>query len=431
MRRRSNRERGAVAVTVALLAIPVSMLTAFTMDFGVTYAKRQALSSGADSAALAVINQKRQLALANPTTYPDCASLVATDSTSAAAKATAVSQINLNSQYGEAVDASKITASLYCSGNRLVVDVSVDTQVPTTMGRMVGVNSLRANREAQAVIRIGGKADCGLCILGTGDHDIQNGNVVIAGGNVAFNGNAGSGPNGEVNVTTSGGTTSIDGTWLNPTKGDWIPQPLENQPTMEDPYAYMPMPPTMTGLVKKTNICTDGPGIYASLNPTTSPCNLSGGMYVITGPSHYSGPNDIVATNATLYFTCKDATGMPRECTATDTGDQDQEMTGQATLSVTAPTTTANSGIPKIAILADRNYHGKLSFRGNPAGAVTGTVYMLNGTIDIRGNGDTTAMTSLLVIKDLTFSGNNATLSISYDGSSSQPPPPIPVRLSK
>lgn len=414
---------------VALLAIPVSILVGFTLDFGVTYAKRQALSSGADSAALAIINQKRFLANANPTVYSTCLSLLATDPLSTGAKTTAVTQINANSQYGEAVAASSVTASLSCQGSTLVADVTVDTNVPTSMGQLVGVSSLRANRSAQAVMKLGGKAECGLCILGHQNHDIQNGNVVINNGNVAFNGNAGSGPNGEVNVTTSGGTTSIEGSWLFPSKGDWAPAPLQNQPEMADPLDFMTVPPDMSGLTKKNNICTDGPGIYASIDPTMNPCLIGGGLYVITGGTHYSGQNNVLATAATLYFTCKDASGMPRECAAGEGGDQ--QFTGQSTLAITAPSTTVNRGIPRVAILADRNYAGEVSFRGNPVGGISGTIYMRSATLDVRGNGDTTALTSLLVVKDLTFSGNNATLNITYDGNANIIIPPVAQRLSK
>lgn len=411
------------------MAIPMSVLVGFTLDFGVTYAKRQALSSGVDSAALAIVNQKRLLATANPIVYSTCLSLLATDPLSTAAKATAVTQINANSQYGETVAASSVTAALSCQGSTLVADVTVDTDVPTALGRLVGVSSLRANRAAQAVMRLGGKAECGLCVVGTADHDIQNGSVQISSGNVAFNGNAGSGPNGEVNVTTSGGTTSIQGSWLFPSKGNWTPAPLQNQPEIADPLAFLTTPPDMTGLVKKTNICTGGPGIYPSFNPTTDPCNLAGGLYVITGGTHYSGQNNIKATGVTLYFTCKDASGMPRECGVGE--GEDQQLTGQSTLSITAPTTTVNQGIPKLAIMADRNYAGMLSFRGNPVGGIVGTIYMLSGTLDIRGNGDTTTLTSLLVVKDITFSGNNVVLAINYDGAANVTIPPVPQRLSQ
>ena len=191
----------------------------------------------------------------------------------------------------------------------------------------------------------------------------------------------------------------------------------------------MTVPPDMSGLTKKNNICTDGPGIYASIDPTMNPCLIGGGLYVITGGTHYSGQNNVLATAATLYFTCKDASGMPRECAAGEGGDQ--QFTGQSTLAITAPSTTVNRGIPRVAILADRNYAGEVSFRGNPVGGISGTIYMRSATLDARGNGDTTALTSLLVVKDLTFSGNNATLNITYDGNANIIIPPVAQRLSK
>jgi hypothetical protein len=291
------------------------------------------------------------------------------------------------------------------------------------------VSSVRANRSAQAVIKIGGKGDCGLCIIGDQDHDIQNGNVDITNGNVAFNGNAGSGPNGEVNVTTTGGTISIEGDRLFPSKGEMNPAPLTHQSKMTDPLAFLTMPPDMTGLVKKTNICTDGPGIYASFAPSANPCNLGGGLYVITGGTHYSGQGQVNATAATIYFTCKDGSGWPRECGVGE--GEDQELTGQSSLGVTAPITTASRGIPGVALLADRNYAGTLSFRGNPVGGVTGTIYLKSATLDIRGNGDVTTVTSLIVVDDLTFSGNNATLTINYSLSANIKIPPAAPRLTK
>ena len=189
------------------------------------------------------------------------------------------------------------------------------------------------------------------------------------------------------------------------------------------------MPPDLTGLTKKTNICTDGPGIYASFEPTTDPCQLSGGMYVITGGTHYSGQNSIVANGVTLYFTCQDSFGMPRVCGPGE--GEDQELTGQGTLGISAPTNTANQGIVGVSILADRNYAGTLSFRGNPVSGISGTIYLKSGTLDIRGNGDTTTATSLIVVDDITFSGNNATLTINYSASSNIVIPSSQLRLTR
>ena len=217
---------------VALLAIPVSILVGFTLDFGVTYAKRQALSSGADSAALAIVNQKRLLATANPLLYSTCLSLLATDPLSTGAKATAVTQINANSQYGETVAPSSVTAALSCQGSTLVADVTVDTTVPTSLGQLVGVSGLRANRSAQAVMKLGGKAECGLCMVGNADHDIQNGDVSITRRQRRLQRQ-------RRLRSQRRGQRHHDGRHdehrghlgCSPSKGDWTPAPLQNQPS--------------------------------------------------------------------------------------------------------------------------------------------------------------------------------------------------------
>ena len=56
-------ERGAVAVIVALLMIPMLVLSAFAIDFGNSYSQSRALSTGADSAALAVLNEAKAVNL--------------------------------------------------------------------------------------------------------------------------------------------------------------------------------------------------------------------------------------------------------------------------------------------------------------------------------------------------------------------------------
>ena len=301
--------------------------------------------------------------------------------------------------------------------------------VGTIFAGVFGRDSVAVGSQAEVAFEPGGKADCGLCIIGDQDHDVQNGNIAIANGNVAFNGNAGSGPNGSVNITTTGGSISIEGDRLFPSKGVWNPAPLTQQPETDDPLAFLTMPPSTAGLTKKTNICADGPGIYASLAPSSSPCVLSGGMYVITGGTHYSGQTNVVANGVTLYFTCKDSSGWPRPCGPGE--GEDQELTGQGTLGISAPTTTANNGIPGLAILADRNYAGTLSIRGNPTSGLSGTIYMKSATLDIRGNGETTTASSLIVVDDLTFSGTNATLSINYTASGNVVIPPTRLRLTK
>lgn len=134
-----------------------------------------------------------------------------------------------------------------------------------------------------------------------------------------------------------------------------------NQPPIVDPLANLSMPDYST-LLPKTNSCTQGPGIYASL--TACPGGMLPGLYVLTGPTHLSGQSDIVAAGVTLYFTCGSPT-VPRTCNTGESGG-DLLFTGQGTLAITAPTTRPRP-TKGLSIVADRNNTATFSFRGNGA----------------------------------------------------------------
>ena len=110
-------DRGAVAVMVALLALALVGLLAFTTDFGIAYAEKQALRTGADSAALAVARTQYRLQLKNPSRT--CLQAKAADTalpTSDAGKSSTVSlrQVNANAPFGAALPATGVTTTLAC-----------------------------------------------------------------------------------------------------------------------------------------------------------------------------------------------------------------------------------------------------------------------------------------------------------------------------
>jgi Flp pilus assembly protein TadG len=149
-------ERGAVAVIVAILLIPLSILLAFSLDLGNAMAQRQALYTSSDSAALAVAGRERTLAQANPS--KTCAQLVSDDAALPVGSAdksstVALAQINANSGFGPTVSASDVTATLSCTGassGTLQASVYVRKVVATTFGRLAGVSNLNINRTSVA-----------------------------------------------------------------------------------------------------------------------------------------------------------------------------------------------------------------------------------------------------------------------------------------
>lgn len=173
LRVRKGAERGAVAVTVGLLLVPVAVLMAFGLDFGNAFSQRQALATSADSAALAVADSQQAMALAAPGTT--CPQLVSADSALPAGSANksstiALNQVQANSGYGATIQASDLTTTLTCTGTSsgtLQVVVTVNKAVPTTLGNLAGVSTLNINRSATAdmgvTTKAGGYRPIGVC----------------------------------------------------------------------------------------------------------------------------------------------------------------------------------------------------------------------------------------------------------------------------
>lgn len=172
-------ERGAVALTVVGLLVPFLIISAFVVDIGMTYAQGRAFSTGADSAALAVVAAKRAVINASPDTPVTCASIVADDGVvhpSAHEIATAKAIANQPFNVGT-VEGMTVSVSLRCvdkDGNpdptglgNLKATVTVTRDVPTTLGGIVGVPSLRSSKDASAALgvarQVSGIFPLGIC----------------------------------------------------------------------------------------------------------------------------------------------------------------------------------------------------------------------------------------------------------------------------
>jgi Flp pilus assembly protein TadG len=162
---RDRGGRGAVAIMVAILSTVLLGIAAFTTDFGMAYAQRQALYTGTDSAALAIVHSEYKSVMANPRSCND----IKTDD-QAQATNIAVQQINRNSPFGQSIPAGDITANLDCVGTNhgvLQATVSVDHQINTLFGRVAGVSSMDVNRTSAAALgtenKVTGIRPIGIC----------------------------------------------------------------------------------------------------------------------------------------------------------------------------------------------------------------------------------------------------------------------------
>jgi hypothetical protein len=422
-RRYRRDEGGVIAVMVALFSTALLMLAALVADLGAARDTRLQAQNAADAAALAgadALYASGSVDLAAAT---------------AAAKAYAAANFGVDeSAWLGCTDPAPLPVGSGTScisfdsatAPKVVRVVVPARRVSTPLGSLAGVTHVSVDAVAEARVEPGGRAACGLCVVGDGSHDIQNGDITVSGASAFFNGSLIANPQGSVTVTGDGSSIRVQGTVSN--KGTFTPAPSTGQPEVADPLAFLTLPPPLGGLQLKTgDACTNGPGIYYNTFSLHS-CTLQPGLYVLAGNSveHESGGMDVVATGVTMYFTCANADRTPRPCNPGEAG-AGVLLTGNASLTINAPTSGSMKGL---SIVSDRNNTATFGFRGNGA-ASSGTIYALNGRLDYRGNGNGAALDSLIVVGDLTFSGNNAALNSTYTKEKNAGLPPVAPYLSR
>ncbi len=166
-------------MTVVGLLIPFLIISAFVIDVGMTYAQARAFSTGADSAALAVVAAKRAAINASPATPVTCASIIASDAVvhpNAQEIATKKAADNRPFEVSSA-NGLNVVVNLRCVdrfGNpdatglgNLKATVTVSREVPTTLAGLVGVSSLHSEKDASAALgvarQVSGIFPLGLC----------------------------------------------------------------------------------------------------------------------------------------------------------------------------------------------------------------------------------------------------------------------------
>jgi len=434
---RRRDEAGAIAILVAICSVILFLVAALVVDLGLARDVRRQSQNASDASALAAVNAlyptSGTCTSANPgggTTSP-----CFTDALNAA-KSYATANFGVTAAlWAGCHDGAKFwtppgsTACISFTDDTLTTSKPVKPtrvrvlmpgrSVDTPFGSLAGIDKVDVGSSARAVIVAGGKSSCGLCLLGTGTHVIQNGDIAVSGTSVQANGNVSTQNNGHVNVT--GGTVSVQGT----ATGNITPAAQTGAGVLSDPLANVTIPGPgnswsgLTPTILKTNICTQGPGFYHSPSIGNN-CVLQAGLYVITGSLGLSGQKSIDATaGVTLFFACGSST--PVACAAGGQAGASMTYTGQATLSIHPPTTGPTAGF---SIISDRNNTSEIELKGNGAGSVTGTIYAASGMLGFRGNGAGAAIDSLVVVKDLEFKGNPSTFSLIYNNSTNVQMPP-------
>jgi Putative Flp pilus-assembly TadE/G-like len=125
--------------------------------------------------------------------------------------------------------------------------------------------------------------------------------------------------------------------------------PRFNAATMTDPLASVTAPTfsacTNTNYTAFLTVATINPGTYCGgITITTSTVTFNPGLYIITGGAHWTGAV-VKGTGVTLYFTKGGGSSYGQLLIST-----------ASTITLSAPTSNANGGIPGILVFGDRNW---------------------------------------------------------------------------
>ncbi|MGN6578146.1 MAG: pilus assembly protein TadG-related protein [Nocardioides sp.] len=300
--------------------------------------------------------------------------------------------------------------------------------VKLVFGAVFGITNVDISAQAQASIRLGGQANCGLCVVGSGYHDFQNGDAYISGGDISINGSVNIQNNGMVSTD---GIISVEGTATGPLDG-YEPDPLTGQEPILDPLANYDPQIDFTELTAKSDPCgtgsTHGPGLYGARNFGNDPCVLQPGIYVITGEWDFSGLASLDATSGvTLYFACGSTTAVSA-CHPPGQNGGWLDAGGNGNIHIVAPTTGPTAGL---AIMYDRLNIRDLEISGAGTASYVGTIYALSSKLRYDGNGCSRSMESLIVVGNLEFNGNPACLRSDYVLEKNVYVPPDGLHLSK
>jgi hypothetical protein len=405
MRRISGGDdRGAVAILVALFSVVMFMFGALVVDLGAARVTRRDAQNAADASALAGTDA---LYPSGPT--PDFSGAVA------AVKSYASSNLGTTDSDWAACTTTQNLAYTPSGTTKCIsfdsatspVNVRVivpNSHVSSFFGGVVGYHGMDITALAQAQVGASTRPVCSFCVLGSGMHSVQNGNLSIQDGDIWTNGSVTIGSNGAL---SSSGSVYVHGTVDQPSRvtGTLV----QNSDLVSDPLSTLAMPST-TGLLVKTDPCSQGPGRYGAVSMSSGgTCTLAAGLYVFTDPLSIGGSKTFIANGVTLFFTCGTG-GIIASCFGDPTpGSLDQGGSGAFTL--TAPTSGALKGL---TVVYDRGDTAGINLHGSGTLTLGGTIYASASTFTIKGGSCLTPQQTMVVVSDVAFAGNGSCFTTKY-----------------
>lgn len=397
LRRRSDDERGAVAVLVALIAVVLLMAASLVIDLGLARDVRGQAQNAADASALAAGNV---LYDAKGVAQPALATAAAQDYAAANFGVAAAAWAGCKDPGHLAYAPTSQCISFDDADRPSRVRVRVPQRsVKTALAGLMGVSELHIGAVATSNIDPGVVFKCSLCVLGEGPHTLGNGDATVTASSVHFNGSVSTGPNGHVEAIGDGNEITVETS----ATGNYSPAAETVDTKMGDPLGGWAMPaPYGTA---RTDPCTDGPGVYGDATlGNKDDCTLAPGLYVLTGTWSMGNKTVLKGVGVTLYAVCGTPTAPTRCAQGQAGGAFDATNSNGVNLTAGAP------GFGDLAIVYDRNNTRVLNIQGNGETTITGTIYALSSLLYANGNSGNQVNSGSIVVNDLYMNGQNSHL---------------------
>jgi Flp pilus assembly protein TadG len=397
-----RRQRGAVAVFVAICLIPIVLTMAVVIDGGMLMSQRRQVQAVADATAHAAACMLAK-------NYATDAGLDPRGVARAGAMAIAA-----DNGYSNGGTTTSVNIDFNYSGQAGRVEAIVTYNQPRYFSSVIGSGLLPVY--ARAVGRVDYIVKPSVLLTdpsSAGALTLTGGARLTANGSIQVNSNSSDAVNASngAYATDSAGTSIVGGLnipgWATPSTF-FSKAPTTRQAAASDPYAALAAP-TTTGL--STQSAPNPPYGSATINPGiyTGGLTLGGGMTITMNPGVYYMKNggfnvangvNLTGTGVTIYI---------------DSGGGALSLQGGATVKLTAPTSGATTGI---VYFQDRNNTSSLNNIANGANVnMTGTFYAPNSALTIAGGTSGAQYGSQFVVKSLNLS-NGVNITITTDQSS-------------
>jgi Flp pilus assembly protein TadG len=377
--------KGGVAPILALGLVPLMGAVGSSVDYSRANSARAAMQAAVDSAAVILLKKNDGLS---------------------ADQLTAKGRDYFNANFARTeVQNVAVTAVLSSISSGSTLTMSATGSVSTTFARVLGFSTLNISA-ATAVTLVSDGLGCVLSLSPTASGALAgSGSSAVSLNNCSLYDNSNSstaltvGGSARVEALSVGVVGGTSGT-ANITTTQGIKTGLT---PLLDPYRDVANP-TESGTVQSScnGQCSHGtatidPGIYKQGMKLVAGANitLNPGIYYLEDDLSIQGGATLSGTGVTLVFTSGNGS---KYATA--------NVSGSATVNLTAPTTGDTAGI---VVFADRQTPSGTSFKFNGGSTqyLGGAVYVPSASIDYAGGAGTSTSCTQIIGNTVTFSGNS------------------------